>query len=81
MPARIRKVSLTDSWKAKIRASMLINRLQNHALGKNDMSSTQIKAADIVLRKVAPDVSSVQHSGEGGGPVLQKIEWLIRDAS
>jgi hypothetical protein len=33
------------------------------------MSATQIKAAEILLRKVAPDLKAVEHSGEDGGPL------------
>ncbi|MDZ4346073.1 MAG: hypothetical protein U1E51_26980 [Candidatus Binatia bacterium] len=82
MAARKRKVSLTDSWKAKIRASMLMNRLQDHALGKLEMKNTQIKAADIVLRKMVPDLSTTQGPGrDGEHKVTHRVEWVIVDAS
>jgi hypothetical protein len=35
---------------------MLINRLQNHVLGRLDMSKTQLQAAGILLRKTLPDM-------------------------
>ena len=69
MAARIRKTKLTDSWKEKIQASMLVNRLIDHGLGKCELSATQIKAIDILLKKVAPDLKAVELTGEGGGPV------------
>ncbi len=34
----------------KIRASMLINRLVNHALGKCDMTPSQVRAVLLLLR-------------------------------
>lgn len=40
-----------ESVRAKIQASQLINRLQNHANGKNKMTATQIRAAEILLSK------------------------------
>lgn len=40
----------------KIRTSMLVNRLQNHASGRLEMSKTQIQAAGILLRKTLPDM-------------------------
>ena len=40
----------------KIRTSMLINRLQNHVLGRLSMSKTQLQAAGILLRKTLPDM-------------------------
>lgn len=40
----------------KIRTSMLINRLQNHVLGRLEMTKTQLQAAGILLRKTLPDM-------------------------
>ena len=45
-----------DVVRQKIRTSMLINRLQNHVLGRLDMTKTQIQAANILLRKTLPDM-------------------------
>jgi hypothetical protein len=58
MAARKLKLWLTDEWKQKIRLSMLLNRLQDHASGKIEMTQTQVRAAEILLRKVAPDLSA-----------------------
>lgn len=62
MAARLTAVTLHEKWREKIRASMLINHLRNHVLGRIEMSPTQIKAAEILLRKVVPDVSAVNVS-------------------
>lgn len=64
MPARTRKLKLTDTWREKIRIGMLLNHLRNHVLGRNEMTPTQVRAAEILLRKVLPDQASVEHSGE-----------------
>jgi len=40
----------------KIRASQLINRLQNHVLGKVELSATQVSAGLGLLRKCVPDL-------------------------
>lgn len=45
-----------DVVRQKIRTSMLINRLQNHVLGRIDMSKTQLQAAGILLKKTLPDM-------------------------
>lgn len=74
MAARKRKVTLTDNWKAKIKASMLVNRLYDHALGANEMTQSQIKAAQIVLGKIVPDVARTEVTGDGGGPVEHSIQ-------
>jgi hypothetical protein len=53
----------TDVVRRRIRASQLMRRLAKHALGKLDMTVTQIKAAEILLRKVVPDLKAVEHTG------------------
>ncbi len=74
MAARKRKINLTDDWKAKIKASMLVNRLYGHALGDIEMSQSQIKAAQVVLNKLVPDLNRSEHIGEGGGPVQHSLK-------
>lgn len=64
MAARTRKLKVTDTWRDKIRVGMIINHLRNHILGRIEMSPTQLRAAEILLRKVAPDLQAVEHSGE-----------------
>lgn len=41
---------------------MLINRLHDHALGKIELSVTQIKSIEILLRKTAPDLLAVEQT-------------------
>jgi len=64
MAARSNKVELDERWRNKIRVSMLLNHLRNHVLGRIKMEMTQIRAAEILLRKCLPDLASVEHSGE-----------------
>ena len=62
MAARKNKIRLTENWKERIRASMLLNRLDNHVLGDEPMSSTQLDAAKFLLNKVisnAPTQSEI----------------------
>lgn len=47
----------------RIRVSMLRHRLENHVLGRIEMSPTQVRAAEILLRKCLPDLNAVEHSG------------------
>jgi hypothetical protein len=42
----------------KIRASQLVNRLEDHAFGKVEMSATQVQAALGLLKKCVPDLSA-----------------------
>jgi hypothetical protein len=75
MAARKRKVTLNDDWKDKIRAGVLMARLLGHVEGDIEMSATQIKAADILLKKIVPDLARTENTGPDGGPQELKITW------
>ena len=78
MAARKVRTTLNDRWKDKIRASMLVNRLMDHAVGECELTSTQIRAIDILLKKVAPDLAAIQHSGDENNPLaIAMIERKI----
>jgi len=74
MAARIRKIRHDDETRAKIQASQLLNRLQNHALGEVEMTPTQIRATEVLLKKTLPDLTSVEMTGDDGGPMKMVIE-------
>jgi len=67
-----------DMVRDKIQASQLINRLEDHALNGLELSQTQIKAIEILLKKSLPDLSAVEVSGQDGGPLQTVNEILIR---
>lgn len=75
MAARIRKHH-QDEIRAKIQASQLVNRLTSHALGEVELSATQIRAIEILLKKSVPDLSSVEVVGDDENPLqmIQRIE-------
>jgi len=75
MAARKRKITLNDDWKDKIRAGVLMARLLGHVEGEIEMSGTQIKAADILLKKIVPDLARTENTGADGGPQELKITW------
>jgi hypothetical protein len=60
MSTRVGTKELTEQWKEKIQVSQIINVLNDHALGKNEMSMTRLKAADILLKKRLPDMKQVE---------------------
>jgi hypothetical protein len=65
--------SLSESWRERIQGGVLINRLTQHANGKVEMTATQVKAAEILLKKALPDLSNHQVTGAEGGPVI--VRW------
>lgn len=52
-----------DKIRAKIRVGVILDRVQKHLLGQIELSPTQMQAAQVLLRKVIPDLSAVEHSG------------------
>lgn len=84
MAARKNKVKLSENWKERIRTSMLLNRLNNHALGEEEMSSTQVDAAKYLLNKIISNAPTQnEHSGPDGKPISAnlKIEFVKAAAS
>jgi chemotaxis protein CheY-P-specific phosphatase CheC len=62
MAARMRKTH-QDDVREKIQASQIINRLSGHLNGEVELSTTQVRAAEILLKKTLPDLSSVDFDG------------------
>jgi hypothetical protein len=60
MAARTKKIRHDENTRLKIQAAALINRLSDHAHGKVDLSSTQVRAIEVLLRKILPDLSDVK---------------------
>lgn len=60
----------------RIQTTKLIQRLEDHALGKLDpeLSKSQVAAIQILLKKTLPDLTSTELTGEGGGPVRHQVE-------
>ncbi|HXP67564.1 MAG TPA: hypothetical protein VN815_18940 [Steroidobacteraceae bacterium] len=66
MAARLRKTHQADV-RTKIQASQLLNVLQDHALGKiAELPATRLRAIEILLKKILPDLSQVQGTGDDG---------------
>ena len=59
-------------WKDKIRAGVIMQKLMSHVEGIGEMSATQIKAADILLKKVVPDLARTELTGKDGEAI--KVE-------
>jgi len=63
MAAR-KRVGLSENTRKRIQASMIVNRLTDHIVGKVEMQQTQVTAALGLLRKVLPDLQAVDMSLE-----------------
>lgn len=78
MAARKVKTTLSDRWKDRIQATLIMNRLLDHVNGELELSSTQLKAADILLKKIVPDLARTEHVGDGGGPLEIRTTLLAQ---
>ncbi len=87
MAATKRNAMLIEEAREKIKTTQLINRLQDHGLGELEMTPTQVRAIEILLKKRVPDLTSVAigggHDGEpvnyaGAGEMLgTKLDRIV----
>ena len=61
----VRKTLSHDTkTREKIQTSQLINRLQDNAFGKVELTRGQLKSIEILLKKTLPDLQAIEHTGE-----------------
>jgi hypothetical protein len=68
MAARLNRMH-SEQVRAKIQASVLIDRLQKHVTGELELTASQITAAQVLLDRSVPKLSQIQHSGDNENPV------------
>ena len=73
MAARTRKPLHDDRTKERIRASQLLNRLNDFVNGKVELSAAQVQAAKVVIGKIVPDLKAVEHTGKDGEPIKSSV--------
>ena len=57
-----------------IEVEKIVKKLNDHILGKAKMTNTMVRSAEILLRKIQPDLTAIQLSqDEGVGIPLLKI--------
>jgi hypothetical protein len=69
------RVRHQDDIRAKIRASQLVNRLEDHVFGDTELTATQVSAALGLLKKCVSDLASTEVTGADGGPVEHRVTW------
>lgn len=65
----------TPKWRDKNKIGNLMNRLQRHANGEIEMTTSQIRAAEVYLKKTLPDLASTQHTGDKENPISFTFGW------
>jgi hypothetical protein len=73
MPNRGVKGSYPEIASRRIKSTLLLEKLHRHAVGKEEMSSTQIRAAEILLKKCIPDLRQTELTGMIETAVQHKI--------
>ena len=92
MPARKRPIGLapfnTAECRAKIKATQLIHRLQAHIFDGLKLEMSQIRAIDILLKKIIPDLTRTEIAADLNvryvaelPKVLTKSEWISKYGS
>ena len=64
--AEAKKAEAPDGERQGIRTAELLQRLEDHALGRLEMSSTEVRAAEILLKKRLPDLSTMAMTARSG---------------
>lgn len=59
----------TPTWRDKHKIGQLMSRIERHANGEVEMTGTQLKAAEIFLRKTLPDLNKTELSGDQDKPL------------
>lgn len=65
----LRSPTAVARWRAGIKIGQIRDRLEKHALGKIEMSASQIRAAEVLLDKAVPSLRSHEVAGPSGGAV------------
>lgn len=75
---RQRGFVMSEAHRLKIANSNILNVLLKHVEGKREMSATQVTAGLGLLRKVLPDLQTVEHKGDPNNPVqtVNRVELV-----
>jgi hypothetical protein len=65
MAARLNKWT-PEIVRRRIQTAHIVAVLQKHIRGKIELSTSQVRAAEVLLRKTLPDQTAITHSGEIG---------------
>ena len=66
-------LDIHQKTREKIRGTAIAKRLQAHVLGEIELSATQIRAAEILLRKVVPDLAPISPDGKAVGNTVVQV--------
>ena len=75
MAKRTRRIKLDEHWKKRIKIGVIMDRLIKCVNGELDMTNAQLKAADMLLKKVVPDLARTELTGKDNEPLQVVINY------
>lgn len=74
MPARKNRGvdKLPESWKEKIRATQIANRLMSCFEGQIELRNDQLKSAEMLFKRLEPELNRTEVTGKDGGAIEHK---------
>lgn len=75
MAARKNKTVLSDTWRNRIKVGVIMERLERCANGKLDLTAAQLKAAQLLLSKVVPDLARTELAADRESPLTITINY------
>lgn len=71
-PGKSKKFVMSDEHRVKIQNSNILNALIEHTMGEREMSSTQVSSGLGLLRKVLPDLGTMELKNADGEALVVK---------
>lgn len=75
MSNRVIHERLSEEHRKKIQTSAIVNRLNSIAVGKVDVTPTQMRAIEVALRKTVPDLTSITIKGDEANPLNAVVRF------
>jgi hypothetical protein len=71
-------VARVNEMREKIKATLIIKKLEGHILNDNELKPSQVNAALGLLKKVVPDLTSMELSNKDDVPL--KLDHVVMTA-
>lgn len=79
MAARKNKITLSDTWRERIQAGVIMERVQKHFNGEIELTKTQMDAAKLLLSKIVPDLARTEIAQDKDSPFTIQINYPNAD--
>lgn len=80
MAARLNR-NHSESCLKRIKASQLLNRIQNHGLGKEEMTKTQLQAACFLVERILARAVAPQDVNLKGNVTVELVRFTDTSSS